>query len=413
MGRQKGTKAPLVAVIATVCLVVSMFAMLLARPGESPAIAAPQDSADSGGLLPTSPSASEPSDPAQPARSNPRVTGWMPYWATQSSLEAVGDNAELFEAVSPFWFQLVQAKTRAQVKPYRLNGGESRESVRDELRAMGIQVIPTIVDDSPPLFLAQRLKSPKQRSALVKQIVGVAVAEGYDGIDLDLENFAFKDGKDSWADTRPVWVSFVRELSKALKAQGKVLTVTTPPIYNRDYTPSSGYWVYDWESIAPYIHRLRIMTYDYSFDQAGPIGPLDWSKKVVEFATTVVPARKIEMGAAAYGRNWVTSVQGECPSDAQLSRTYLNMERAQSLAELRRATPQWDSAKGEATYSYALTYASGTKSCTVTRAVWFPTPQSLQVRMETAAQLGLGGVAIWSLNEVSKQGWEAIPPSAR
>lgn len=408
MAEQGAKRGPWIAFVATIALVAVTFAILFTSPPTSTAIPPSQEGA-APGLLPSSASTAPSSTPTGEANTGAsRVTGWMPYWATQASLDAVLANQDLFEAVSPFWFQLVSERGTARVKAYPISGGLTRESVRDQLKQQGIAVIPSIIDDSPPRFLAQQLKSPKKRAALVRHITAIATREGYDGIDLDLENFAFKDGKETWSQTRPVWVSFVRQLSKALKAKSKVLTVTTPPIYNRDYTPSSGYWVYDWESIAPHVHRLRIMTYDYSFDRAGPIGPLDWATRVVEFAKTVVPPRKIEMGAPAYGRNWVTSIQGECPSDAQVSRTYLNMEKAESLAQTRGAVPQWDAAKAEATYSYSLSYAGNTQACTVNRTVWFPTPQSLQARAQVASALGIEGIAIWSLNEVSPGGWAAL-----
>jgi len=410
MARANSSRGAVGIFALVIVLIFAMAALVFLNPSPSTAPVA-QDPAPQGatGLLPDSPGATsvtEPTGAISAARS--KVTGWMPYWATPASLDAVLANKELFDSVSPFWFQVVPQQGKAMVKPYNLNGGVTRESVRAALKTEGIKVIPSIVDDSPARFLAQQLRSPKKRTAFVRQIVNVAVAEKFDGIDLDLENFAFKDGKDSWAKTRPAWVAFVKQLSKGLKAEGKVLTVTTPPIYNRDYTPSSGYWVYDWESIAPYIYRLRVMTYDYSFDTPGPIGPLDWATQVMDFATTVMPARKVEMGVPAYGRNWVTKIEGTCPSDAEVKRTYLNMQRGEELAKLRKATPQWDAKSAESTYSYTLSYTDGVKSCTVYRTVWFQTAESLSARSAAAAERRLGGIAIWSVNEVSPQGWVAL-----
>lgn len=403
---EKGRKATTI-FLSAIVVVLAMIALVVTRPPADGAIASAEPTPGASDSVDEA-SAAEETISATTSTARSKVTGWMPYWATQSSLDAVLANGSLFREVSPFWYQIVSSDGKATIKPYNLNGGVARASVREALQGAKIKVIPSIVDDSPARFLAAKLRSPKSRSILVRELVDLAVAEKFDGLDLDLENFAFKDGKETWAKTRPAWVAFVKQLSQELKAQKKVLTVTTPPIYNRDYTPSSGYWVYDWESIAPYIHRLRIMTYDYSFDNAGPIGPLNWAAQVVDFAKTVVPARKIEMGAPAYGRNWVTRISGTCPSNAVTNRTYVDMQKAEELAALRGATPKWDATAAEASFSYSLTYTDAEKSCTVFRTVWYPTPQSLSERSAFAASRGIGGVAIWSLSEVSGEGWEAL-----
>lgn len=403
---EKGRKATAV-FFSAIVVVLAMVALVLTRPPADGAIASAESSpATADPTNAASPTEETISATASTARS--KVTGWMPYWATGTSLDAVLANRSLFREVSPFWYQVVSTNGKATIRPYALNGGATRASVREALQGANIKVIPSVVDDSPARFLAGKLRSLKSRTALVRELVDLAVTERFDGLDLDLENFAFKDGKETWAKTRPAWVAFVKQLSQALKAQKKVLAVTTPPIYNRDYTPSSGYWVYDWESIAPYVYRLRIMTYDYSFDKAGPIGPLNWAAQVVDFAKTIVPAKKIEMGAPAYGRNWVTRISGTCPSNAVTTRTYVDMKKAEELAALRGATPKWDATAAEATFSYSLTYSDAQKSCTVFRTVWYPTPQSLSERSAFAASRGIGGVAIWSLSEVSGEGWKAL-----
>ena len=48
----------------------------------------------------------------------------------------------------------------------------------------------------------------------------------------------------------PLWVAFVSELGARLHADGRILTVTVPPIYDAGQSPDSGYWVYDYGGIA-------------------------------------------------------------------------------------------------------------------------------------------------------------------
>ena len=127
------------------------------------------------------------------------------------------------------------------------------------------------------------MSKPKKRAKLVDRMVSLAVAEGYAGLDLDFEKFAFNDGSSTWAATRPNWVQFVKELGTALHAHGKELAATTPPLCSMGGACGgrNGYWVYDRKGIAPYVDRLRIMAYDYSWSVPGPIGPYPWAEAIV------------------------------------------------------------------------------------------------------------------------------------
>ena len=108
-------------------------------------------------------------------------------------------------------------------------------------------------------------------------------------------------------------MAFVQELSAALHQQGKLLSITTPVLFDPT-TGKKGYTVYDWASIADSIDRLRIMTYDYSTSSPGPIGPIAWVEQTIQYAVMVVPASQVFIGVAGVGRDWITKVVGVCPS---------------------------------------------------------------------------------------------------
>ena len=132
----------------------------------------------------------------------------------------------------------------------------------------------------------------------------LVTVNGFDGIELDYEKFAFSDGTSTWATTRPAWVAFVTELGTALHGAGKQLALAVPPMYDGTYTSSSGYWVYDYAGVAPVVDSLRIMTYDYSVSRPGPISPLSFIRRTLAYAVTAFPAARIRMGLPAYGRLW-------------------------------------------------------------------------------------------------------------
>jgi spore germination protein YaaH len=106
-------------------------------------------------------------------------------------------------------------------------------------------VIPTITDGTDKLVLANLLSTESGRTAAVQAIVDLVAANSFDGIDLDFENFAFVDGNTSWDKTKPNWVAFVKSLSAALHANGKLLSITSPYLLDpatgkRDITSTHG-----------------------------------------------------------------------------------------------------------------------------------------------------------------------------
>ena len=200
--------------------------------------------------------------------------------------------------------------------------------------------MPSIVDAMPAGGMAALLADPASRTAHVDAIARFAADGDYDGIDIDYEQFAFADGRDTWAATRPNWVAFITELGDRLHADGRTLTVSIPPIYDTGQTADSGYWVYDYGAIAPHVDHIRIMAYDYSVDEPGPIAPSKWVESAIKAALDATQAPdKLVLGLPAYGRNWPTAVSGECPADLVEGRTSVTAATVDDLMASREATP--------------------------------------------------------------------------
>ena len=72
-----------------------------------------------------------------------------------------------------------------------------------QARAAHLPLIPAVRDGMPAHGMAAVLADPAQRAAHVGALVNLAVANGYAGIDLDYEQFAFADGTSSWAADPP------------------------------------------------------------------------------------------------------------------------------------------------------------------------------------------------------------------
>ena len=240
------------------------------------------------------------------------VSGWGYFNSTSStSLTGLAANADLFTDVSPFWYTARWSGSSSSIAA--ASYAANKASVLPAIRATGVKVLPTITDGMPAHRMAAVLNGTTTRANLVAQIAAVVTANGYDGIDLDFEGFAFNDGSSTWASTRPGWVAFVKQLYVALHATGKQLSITVPA-GGATSSDSTGYSVYAWSLIGPYVDRLRIMAYDYSPSTPGPISPFAWVQRVVAFAVTQVAPGKIQIGVPTYGRDWYTGTVGSCPT---------------------------------------------------------------------------------------------------
>lgn len=369
------------------------------------------------------------------------VTGWIPYYSidrvlprvrkltssipTGANQPAVCDssqygptenaaiensylfrNKDLMKEVLPFWFSL---KSPTLIRNDYITGNPSWPMADTVclMRRAGMQIIPSMTDGTAKLVLAGYLANPTTRTTIVNSIVNLVNVNGFDGIDLDYEGFAFVDGSSTWTRTAPLWVAFIKELSVALRAKGKLLSVTTPYLYDPSER-QKGYFVYAWSDIASSIDRLRIMTYDFNVAKPGPNAPISWVDKTVRYAISIMPSSKVYLGLPGYGRDWITAVQGKCPVSAPpglkagaKAATFL-MVNAERKAAIDNAIPVFDATVSEATYSYTQTYngltADGAStSCTVNRTVWYQNSRSYAERMALVSKYRLGGAALWTL----------------
>lgn len=366
------------------------------------------------------------------------VTGWMPYWSTAASTAAVVDNKDLFSEVSPFWYSATWTGTTSAIT--QQVSSSSKASALAALRGAGVKIVPSLTDGMPAKRMAKVMASSASRAKFISRLVALAVTNDYDGLDLDFEKFAFSDGRSTWSTTRPAWVTFVAQLSSALHAKGKILSVTTPPLYNAGRTSTSGYWVYDWAGISRYVDRLRIMTYDYSVS-GYPIAPFYWVESVIKFAVTQVPSGKIQVGVASYGRsrvvNWrptptsslVPKIIGTCPTNrpsnyksvqtfdaAVVDSVAPTVATSGSTWSKSAAVRTWNAPYSgktgtyETYFTYSTTFKGVTStgaatSCTVYRSGWYDEAKAAKVRAGLVGKYRLAGIAQWTIGREDKAQW--------
>lgn len=340
-----------------------------------------------------------------PPLENVPISGWAPYWVLSDATATMAAQGAVIHELSPFWYAAtgVTAITiTGNIEPAAM------QAMIDAARATRTRLVPSIVDGTGKGEMAAMLANPSTRALHVQSIVELVSREGFDGIDLDYEGFAFVDDYATWETTRPNWVSFVTELATALHSHGKLLVVSVPPIYDTKRTPDSGRWVYDYAAIGEVVDRIRIMGYDYSFDEPGPIAPMSWLRGAVRAAKKAVrDDSKLILGIPLYGRNWVTGTVGTCPADAE-GTVPITHSSAKDLIARRGATPVVDETSEEITFTYQLEVSDGTTTCTQWREVHYVDEAGSRARLDLAREERIGGVAFWAIGFDSPATWAAV-----
>ncbi|ASY11602.1 putative glycosyl hydrolase [Candidatus Planktophila dulcis] len=369
------------------------------------------------------------STPISTADNPPRkiMTGWVPYYSMKTALPDVLNNIDLIKEVMPFWYTLkFDGKAKAAVVTDLYAPANPSVPISEPLTAMrnaGLSIIPTITDGTDKLVLAGLLKNPASRTQVVSAIMNLVRTNNYDGIDIDFEGFAFVDGNSTWTSTAPSWVAFIKELSIALRAEKKLLSVSTPYVLNPNEA-QKGYFVYAWAAIASSIDKLRIMTYDYSVSKVGPMGPITWAERTVQYAVSVMPASKVFVGVPGYGRDWVTAVTGVCPANVVNSvkpgakaATFV-MRDAVALAATYGTVPRYDEKFGEMTFSYQKVYNGTTAtglatSCTASRTAWYQDARGWALRAALVTKYRIGGITAWTFGMEEPLAMESIRQVAK
>jgi spore germination protein YaaH len=219
----------------------------------------------------------------------------------RASLQRAVDAGALDE-VSADW---LQSRADGSVAAPKLDEGFIAEAEERDCR-----VVVTLTDYSEtlhtfdPTISAAILASAQSRRRHAAAVAAWCRTHEVAGVDVDWE--ALK------ASQRDAFSAFVEELARRLHDDDRLIAVD---VYPKVHEPGGwdGPRAQDWERLGRAVDQFRIMTYNYSgsWSGPGPLSPPDWIDRVLSFAETQVPPRRIVMGLGFYGRDWV----GDTTSD--------------------------------------------------------------------------------------------------
>ena len=228
------------------------------------------------------------------------------------------------------------------------------------------------------------LQSYNSRAKAISDIIGILENQGYNGVNIDLENVNPRD--------RDNLTAFMNELRARLKPRGYLVTMSVPA-KTQDHAGQAWVGAFDYYALGKACDYLMLMTYDEHSQVSGPgpVASLPWVEKVIKYAITQIPKDKVLMGVPAYGYDWNLSTK----RTVALSYTQV-MNRANRMG----IDPSWDSNAKSPFFKYVENGAH--------HEVWFESPHSLKPKLALVEKYDIGGIAIWKLGYEDSQYWKTI-----
>lgn len=225
--------------------------------------------------------------------------------------------------------------------------------------------------------LASRVFSNAQiQQNLITNIINTAKAKNYYAINIDFEYIFPSD--------RQNYNAFMQQLTRQAQEAGLPVMVALAPKLS-DEQKGLLYEAHDYAFQGRTVHRVILMTYEWGY-LAGPpqaVAPLSQVRRVLDYAVSVIPPKKILLGVPNYGYDWkLPYVRGT------LATTFSNLE-AVERAFRNKAEIKYDESAQSPYYNY--TDAEGRQHI-----VWFEDARSVTAKYRLVSEYGLAGVSYWT-----------------
>ena len=233
------------------------------------------------------------------------------------------------------------------------------------------------------------------KHALTDQIVDAIEKYNLDGVNVDLENLT-EYQRDSYSD-------FVRILREKLPAGKSLSAAVAPKPFKVDTAWQKSY---DYAELSKYCDYLMLMTYDQSYQggSEGPVASAQFVEDSIKNALKEVPAEKIVLGLAFYGRYWK---QGSTYGGYGISADWID-----DLIKKYRGVVAYDkvyqSPKAVITIksSDVKPYVFGSALSAGKYNIWYENEESIKYKLKLVQQYNLKGAGSWSLGQESQETWD-------
>jgi len=229
------------------------------------------------------------------------------------------------------------------------------------------------------------LANDQVQNTLIDNIINMMRNKNYYGLNIDFE-YIFPEDKDNYN-------KFLKKVVDRLHPLGYiVMTALAPKTSGRQI--GTLYEAHDYPTHGAIADFVILMTYEWGYlkGPAQAVAPIDQVEKVLKYAVSVIPSRKIFMGMPNYGYDWTLPfVRGS-------SANPVTNNEAVKLAARVGAKIEYDEKVQAPFFTY---YSRDGKK----HIVWFDDARSIKARLALIDKYNLAGASYWKINSFFPQNW--------
>jgi spore germination protein len=233
------------------------------------------------------------------------------------------------------------------------------------------------------------LSTESIQQTLINNIMALLKAKKYYGVIIDFEKISPAD--------RDLYNNFLRKITAQLHKEKYVVATALAP-KTSDIKEGSWHGAHDYKAHGEIVDFVIIMTYEWGWSGGPPmaVAPINEVRKVIQYAVSVMPPKKIIMGIPFYGYDWTLPYlpKGEFAKS-------IGNEEAVKIAIAHKTMIKYD-IKAQSPY---FNYMDTDRAAHV---VWFEDARSIKAKFNLASSFNLRGVSYWALGKPFTQNWTVL-----
>ena len=226
------------------------------------------------------------------------------------------------------------------------------------------------------------------RAATIDRYLAVIRQGGFAGAMVDFENMYPQD--------RNLYTQFIAELGRRLRPLGLVIAIAVAPKW-ADYPNAPWVGAFDYAALGQLVDFIYIMTYEWGWvgGPPGPVAPVNLVRRVLEYATGLIPPSRVMQGIPLYGYDW------PLPDTPETLAATVDPQQALVLAATYGAAIAYDPVAQAPTFTYRDAAGRGHE-------VWFEDARSIQAKYQATRDFNLMGAGFWQLFNDFPQNWVVL-----
>lgn len=226
----------------------------------------------------------------------------------------------------------------------------------------------------------------------IQNILHILKTKGFCGVNI---TFQFITSK-----SMPSYENYYNKVTSELHKEGFLVFLTFTPTLKLD-TNQLEIERIDYSKFYKKVDGITIMNYNwgYNYGPPAPVSSIKSLNDIVEYATTIIPPEKLDIGMPIIGYDW------ELPYILGITKaTSMTLDRTLELARLMEATIQFDDISQTPNYEYEIKRFEAS----IDHKVWFVDARTIDALASLAIQYKLDGTGIWNIANYYAQMWLVI-----